>query len=86
MKPDVPVASYLTELTGLNKEVLDQYGIPLADALMTLRSLLPPNALLVGQNIKKDVDWLQLVEGLDFASMIDLAALFRLVHKEHFAY
>ena len=75
---DVPVVSYLTSLTGITKELMDQYGQPLADALVTLRAHLPPNAILVGQNIKKDVEWLQLVEGLDFASMIDLAALFRL--------
>lgn len=77
VKSDVPVTSYLTELTGITKELIEQYGLPIADALMALRAHLPPNAVLVGQNIKKDVDWLQLVEGLDFASMIDLAALFR---------
>lgn len=82
VKPDLPIVSYLTPLTGLTKEIIDQYGLPLADALVTLRSLLPPNALLVGQNIKKDVDWLQLVEGLDFASMIDLAGLFRVWNPE----
>jgi RNA exonuclease 4 len=78
IKVDVPVVSYLTALTGITKELMDQYGQPLADTLVTLRAHLPPNAILVGQNIKKDVEWLQLVEGLDFASMIDLAALFRL--------
>ena len=77
VKSDIPVVSYLTELTGLTKEIIDQQGQPIADALVTLRSHLPPNAILVGQNIKKDVEWLQLVEGLDFASMIDLSALFR---------
>jgi RNA exonuclease 4 len=59
------------------KELIEENGVPIADALVTLRSHLPPNAILVGQNIKKDVDWLQLVEGLDFSAMIDLSALFR---------
>ena len=77
IKPDVPVVSYLTPLTGITKEMIDQYGSPIADALVSLRAHLPPFAILVGQNIKKDVEWLQLVEGLDFASMIDLSALFR---------
>lgn len=42
-----------------------------------LRAHLSPNAILVGQNILKDVQWLQLSEGVDYASLIDLSALFR---------
>lgn len=75
--PDCPVESYLTPLTGLTKELLEQKGIALSDALEELRNALPSNAVLVGQNIRKDVQWLELKEGTDFASMIDLAALFR---------
>ena len=41
--------------------------MPLADALATLRSRLPPTAVLVGQNIAKDVEWLGLSEGRDYA-------------------
>jgi hypothetical protein len=29
IKQDLPVVSYITELTGLSKEILDQYGLPL---------------------------------------------------------
>jgi hypothetical protein len=29
IKQDVPVVSYIEPLTGLNKEILDQYGLPL---------------------------------------------------------
>ncbi len=42
-----------------------------------LRAHLSPNAILVGQNILKDIQWLQLAEGVDFHSVIDLAGLFR---------
>ncbi len=42
-----------------------------------LRAHLSPNAILVGQNIQKDVQWLQLAEGVDYHSVIDLAGLFR---------
>lgn len=42
-----------------------------------LRSHLSPNAILVGQSILKDVQWLQLAEGVDYHSLIDLSALFR---------
>jgi RNA exonuclease 4 len=77
IKQDKPVLSYITPLTGLTKEMVDQYGQPLADALAVLRSHLSPNAVLVGQNILKDVQWLQLAEGVDYGALIDLAALFR---------
>ena len=41
-------------------EILDKYGLPLEEALAQLRSVLPPNATLVGQNIGMDVQWLGL--------------------------
>ena len=77
IKQDKPVLSYITPLTGLTKELLDEHGQPLADALAMLRSHLSPNCVLVGQNILKDVQWLQLQEGLDYGLLIDLSALFR---------
>lgn len=77
VKPDQPVASYLSPLTGLDSQVLDTHGIPLRVALQHLRSYLPPYAVLVGQSIGKDVGWLSLQEGVDFESMVDLAGLYR---------
>ena len=49
----------------------------IAEALALLRSYLSPNAILVGQSILKDVAWLQLAEGVDYHSVIDLSGLFR---------
>lgn len=72
VKPSVPVVSYLYALTGLNHGTIDQYGLPLESALETLRAHLPQHAILVGQNIGKDVEWLGLKEGVDFESLIDL--------------
>lgn len=77
IKQQVPVLSYITPLTGLTKEIVDQHGLPLADALALLRAHLPPNSILVGQNILKDVQWLQLAESVDYFSLIDISALFR---------
>lgn len=48
-----------------------------AEAMAHLRSHLSPNAVLVGQSIQKDVQWLQLAEGIDYCSLIDLSGLFR---------
>jgi DNA polymerase III epsilon subunit-like protein len=102
IKQDVPVVSYLTKLTGITKEIIDQYGLPFgkhillfssllniisllvfalfsipADVMQKLRSLLPPNAILVGQSIHRDIQWLQLVQGIDYHSFVNLSDLFR---------
>jgi len=77
IKQEQPVASYITELTGITKEILEASQIPVAEAMAALRQNLPKAAILVGFNILKDVQWLGLVEGEDFAQLIDLSALFR---------
>jgi len=83
VKPAEPVVSYLGALTSLSKDLIDRHGLPLATAMAQLRANLPRDAILVGQNIAKDVEWLALREGEDFASMIDLAALFRVWSDRH---
>ena len=54
-----------------------EHGVPLDEALRYLRDFLPPHAVLVGQNIGKDVEWLGLKEGVDFHSLMDLVSPFR---------
>lgn len=83
IKQELPVFSYISELTGLTKEILDTSGQPLADTLAELRAHIPPNAILVGQNILKDIQWLQLAEGVDYASLIDISALLRVWNPAH---
>lgn len=81
--PNVAVSSYLSPLTGLNAEMLNQYGLEASHALALLRQHLPKDACLVGQNIGKDVSWLGLREGVDFGSMVDLAGLFRVWNEKY---
>ena len=57
--------------------------MPLETALGLLRRVLPPSAILVGQNIGKDVEWLGLREGADFASMVDLTGLYRVWNEQY---
>lgn len=85
MKPPegVVVASYLTPLTGLSAELLDAHGVSLAEAIAAVRNALPPHAVLVGQNIAKDVEWLGLREGTDFAGMVDLAGVWRVWNEKY---
>lgn len=77
VKPDKPVVSYLTALTGITAEVVASYGRPLAEQVEILKRCLPREAALVGQSILIDVQWLGLKEGTDFASVVDLAGLYR---------
>lgn len=37
--------------TGLTKELIDQHGVPLDDAIAHLRAALPPHAVLVGRDL-----------------------------------
>jgi hypothetical protein len=69
--PEKPVISYLTPLTGVTRDLLESEGMPLAAALVELRRSLPPSAVLVGQNILKDVQVLVLVNALDVKFMLN---------------
>ena len=46
--------------------MIDHSGMALQEAIAILRQYLPKYAILVGQNIGKDVEWLGLKEGVDF--------------------
>lgn len=86
VKPDRPVASYLSPLTGLNRHTLESKGVPLAEAMRILKECLPRSAVLVGQSIGKDVEWLGLREGVDFESLIDLAGLYKVWNSVYNTY
>jgi len=82
VKPDKPVVSYLYDLTGLSASLLET-GKDFDEAKKMILAALPADAILVGQNILADVQWMGLKEGEDFSGMQDLAGLFR-VHNERF--
>ncbi|KAL4445396.1 hypothetical protein ABPG77_011221 [Micractinium sp. CCAP 211/92] len=86
VRPDQAVVSYLTPLTGLTAALLAQHGMPLQQAVSMLCQLLPPSAILVGQNIAKDVQWLGLKEGEHFEQMMDLTGLFRVWNPQYKSY
>ena len=75
--------SYLTPLTGITAELIEANGVSLAEAVGQLRTALPKHAVLVGQNIGKDVQWLGLEDGQDFESMLDLAGVWRVWNKKY---
>jgi len=63
---------------GLNKQLLDKYGYPLDKAINIIKSELPTNAVIIGQNITMDLEWLGLKgNGEDFRTFIDLRDIWR---------
>lgn len=86
VRPEVAVASYLQPLTGLTAELLNTHGRPLAEQIENLKRALPKEAVLVGQNIGKDCEWLGLQEGVDFASLVDLQGVWRVWNPQFKSY
>ncbi|GLC67132.1 hypothetical protein PLESTF_000520800 [Pleodorina starrii] len=82
IKQELTVVSYLTPLTGITEALLREHGVPLAQALQAVRSVLPRDAVLIGQNIRQDVVWLGLKEGVDFEGMQDLQGLYRIWNEK----
>lgn len=76
IKPDRPVVSYLTPLTGMRAEDIEN-GVPLEEATALLRKHLPSDAVLVGQKPDGDIEWMRLRKGIDFAEVIDLAEVLK---------
>lgn len=83
VKPESPVVSYLTPLTGLQKGDLDS-AARLADVVGRVKRLLGRDVVLVGQGVKSDIEWLKLERGVDFCESVDLGEMFKTYnHRYH---
>ena len=69
------MVSYLYALTGLSESLLASRGVPLDTAMKVVRANLSKDTVLVGHNVKPDIDALGLVEGEDYAVAVDLSDL-----------
>ena len=76
VKPEKPVVSYLTPLTGVREGDLDDAD-SLSSVIAEVKQLLGPDVTLVGQGIKNDIKWLQLKEGEDYGDSVDLGEMFK---------
>lgn len=78
IKPNVPVVSYLTPITGCSAEDLE-CGMRLEEALVALKSKLreTQDAVLVGQHPDGDIEWMQLERGRDYACSFDISDVFK---------
>ena len=85
VNPEKPIVSYITPLTGLKQGDLDD-GERLSDVLRDVKSVLGPDVVLVGQRVKIDIKWLQLEEGKDYDSIIDLAEIFKVYSHRYSDY
>ncbi|KAE9100513.1 hypothetical protein PF010_g14789 [Phytophthora fragariae] len=77
VKPTKPIVSYLTQLTGITESNLEE-APDLETALVRLKAILPVESVIVGQSIKKDLEWLTLQKPTDYKGEFDVADLFRL--------
>ncbi|OWZ08063.1 hypothetical protein PHMEG_00019456 [Phytophthora megakarya] len=77
VKPTKPIVSYLTQLTGITESNLE-HAPDLEEALVRLKAILPVDSVIVGQSIKKDLEWLTLQKPTDYKGEFDVADLFRL--------
>ena len=82
VKPEKPIVSYLTPLTGLQRGDLDD-GMRLSVVLREVKALLGSDVVLVGQGVKSDIKWLQLVQGRDYDSVVDLGEMFKVYNSRY---
>jgi len=85
IKPDRHVFSYLTPLTGMTAEDMEN-GVSLEEATDLLRKHLPSDAVLVGQKPDGDIEWMKLRKGVDFGEVIDLAEVLKGFNQKYGQY
>jgi len=78
IKPDKPIVSYLTPVSGLRESDFstNEY-LDLKSATELLKKHLPKQAILVGQNIGHDIEWMSLTVGTDFQDSVDTSEVFK---------
>jgi len=75
VKPETPVVSYLTPVTGIDKETIVKYGIHLREGTNILKEALSPDVVLVGHCPGPDIEVLGLEKGKHYRTILDLNKL-----------
>lgn len=80
MKPENAITNYLTRYSGITEEMLNDVTVTLHDVQQTLRTLLPPDAILVGQSLNSDLHTLKMMHPY----IIDTSVIFNLTGDRYY--
>ena len=76
IRVDKPIVSYLTPLTGVRPGDLTS-APSYEEVVREVKALLGRDAVLVGQSVKSDIEWMKLEQGKDYSSTVELGDLFK---------
>ena len=85
VKPDNPIVSYLTPLTGIKAGDLDT-AESIQDVIAQVKSLLGPDVTLVGHTLNRGIEWLGLELDKDYGDVKELSILFRRYNSRYASY
>lgn len=80
MKPENVITNYLTRYSGITEHMLDDVTVTLHDVQQTLRTLLPPDAILVGQSLNSDLHTLKMMHPY----IVDTSVIFNLTGDRYY--
>ncbi|XP_064115899.1 RNA exonuclease 5-like isoform X1 [Macrobrachium nipponense] len=78
VKPEKKIVNYLTQFSGLTKEMLESVTTTVYDVQNDLRSLLPPDAILVGHSLNNDLKAMKIMHPY----VIDTAVAYNLTFNK----
>ncbi|KAL6440694.1 hypothetical protein ACFW04_003276 [Cataglyphis niger] len=74
VKPENVITNYLTRYSGITEEMLNNVTVTLHNVQQTLRTILPADAILVGQSLNSDLHTLKMMHPY----IIDTSVIFNL--------